>query len=597
MVYDFVAALATDATLDAWDARNETGREMTAPQSEEESIVDKIWLKHYPKGVPAEIDIGEYASLRDVFDVSVAKFAARPAFTCMGKSVTFGELDVLSTAFAAWLQTNGCRKGTRVALMMPNILQYPICLFGVLRAGCTVVNVNPLYTARELEHQLTDSGAEVIVVVENFAHTVQEVVTKTKVRRVVVTSIGELLGVKGLIVDFVLRHVKKMVPAWRLPGAIRLSATLAEGRRVALEHVPLGHDDLAFLQYTGGTTGVAKGAMLLHRNIVANLLQARAWVKPFLDAEGHEVVITPLPLYHIFSLTANCLVFMTLGAENVLITNPRDIPGFVKEMARHRFTAFTGVNTLFNALVNNADFAKLDFTALRMSLGGGMAVQEAVAIKWKEITGCPLIEAYGLTETSPGATINPLDLPAYNGSIGLPLPSTEAILRDDDGKVVAQGQPGEICIRGPQVMAGYWNRPDETAKVLDDEGWLATGDIGVMDERGFIKIVDRKKDMILVSGFNVYPNEIEAVVVMHPGVLECAAVGLPDAKSGEAVKLFVVKKDESLTAEAVMQHCREHLTGYKCPRDVEFRKDLPKTNVGKILRRELRDEMKRKAAA
>ena len=559
--------------------------------------MDRIWLKQYPKGVPAEINIDEYASVRDVFEESVAKFSARPAYTCMGKSITFGELDTLSTAFAAWLQAKGCRKGARVALMMPNILQYPVCLFGTLRAGCTVVNVNPLYTARELEHQLSDSGAEVIVVVENFAHTVQEVAAKTKVKHVVVTSIGEMLGFKGLIVDFVLRHVKKMVPAWSLPGALRLSDVLAEGRRGKLERVPLGHDDLAFLQYTGGTTGVAKGAMLLHRNIVANLLQARAWVRPFLGADGTEIIITPLPLYHIFSLTANCLVFMTLGAENVLITNPRDIPGFVKEMARHKFTAFTGVNTLFNALVNNADFAKLDFSTLRMTLGGGMAVQEAVAIKWKQVTGCPLIEAYGLTETSPGATINPLDLPAYNGTIGLPLPSTEVVLRDDDGKVVAQGLPGEICIRGPQVMAGYWKRPDETAKVLDDDGWLATGDIGVMDERGFVRIVDRKKDMILVSGFNVYPNEIEAVVVMHPGVLECAAVGLPDAKSGEAVKLFVVKKDESLTAESVMQHCREHLTGYKCPRDVEFRKDLPKTNVGKILRRELRDEMKRKAAA
>ncbi len=559
--------------------------------------MDKIWLKHYPKGVPAEINVNEYASLRDVFDESVAKYATRPAYTCMGKTITFGELDTLSTAFAAWLQAKGCRKGTRVALMMPNILQYPICLFGTLRAGCTVVNVNPLYTARELEHQLNDSGAEVIVVVENFAHVVQEVVTRTKVRHVIVTTIGELLGFKGLIVDFVLRHVKKMVPAWSLPGSIGLSEALSEGRRKTFERVPLSHDDLAFLQYTGGTTGVAKGAMLLHRNIVANLLQARAWVKPFLNAEGREIVITPLPLYHIFSLTANCLTFMTLGAENVLIPNPRDIPGFVKEMSRHKFTAFTGVNTLFNALVNNQDFAKLDFSALRMTLGGGMAVQEAVAIRWKEVTGCPLIEAYGLTETSPAATINPLDLPAYNGSIGLPIPSTEVILRNDEGKVVAQGEPGEICVRGPQVMAGYWNRPDETAKVLDDDGWLATGDIGVMDERGFVKIVDRKKDMILVSGFNVYPNEIEAVVVMHPGVLECAAIGLPDAKSGEAVKLFVVKKDEGLTAEAVLQHCREHLTGYKCPRDVEFRKDLPKTNVGKILRRELRDEMKRKAAA
>jgi len=558
--------------------------------------VEKIWLKQYPKGVPAEIDVNEYASLRDVFDESVAKFALRPAYSCMGKSITFGELDTLSAAFGAWLQAMGCRKGARVALMMPNILQYPVCLFGVLRAGCTVVNVNPLYTARELEHQLNDSGAEMIVVVENFAHTVAEVVGKTKVRQVIVTSIGALLGFKGLLVDFVLRHVKKMVPAWSLPGSIRLSEALAAGGNAKLEHVPLAHGDIAFLQYTGGTTGVSKGAILLNRNIVANLLQARAWIKPFLDPNGREIVITPLPLYHIFSLTANCLTFMTLGAENVLIPNPRDIAGLVAEMGKYKFTTFTGVNTLFNALVNNAEFAKLDFSALRITLGGGMAVQEAVAVKWKQVTGHPLIEAYGLTETSPAATINPLDLPAYNGSIGLPISSTEVILRDDGGKEVAQGQPGEICIRGPQVMAGYWNRPDETAKVLDKDGWLATGDIGVMDGRGFVKIVDRKKDMILVSGFNVYPTEIEGVVAMLPGVLECAAVGVPDAKSGEAVKLFVVKKDESLTAEDVLKHCRAQLTGYKIPREVEFRKELPKTNVGKILRRELRDESKRAAA-
>ncbi|HEX9301958.1 MAG TPA: long-chain-fatty-acid--CoA ligase [Casimicrobiaceae bacterium] len=557
--------------------------------------MEKIWLKAYPKGVPAEIDVNEYASVRDVFGEAIAKYAPRPAYTCMGKTITFAELDTLSRAFGAWLQAKGCRKGTRIALMMPNILQYPVCLFGILRAGCTVVNVNPLYTARELEHQLTDSGAEMIVVVENFAHTVAEVVAKTKIRQVTVTSIGELLGFKGLIVDFVLRHVKKMVPAWNLPGSIRLGDALAEGRKAKLEEVPLAHDDIAFLQYTGGTTGVAKGAMLLHRNIIANLMQARAWVRPFIAQDSREIVITPLPLYHIFSLTANCLTFMTLGAENVLIPNPRDIPGFVKEMAKFRFTAFTGVNTLFNALVNNADFAKLDFSALRITLGGGMAVQEAVAVKWRQVTGHPLIEAYGLTETSPAATINPLDLPAYNGSIGLPISSTEVILRDDEGKEVALGEAGEICVRGPQVMAGYWNRPDETVKVLDKEGWLATGDIGVMDDRGFIRIVDRKKDMILVSGFNVYPNEIEAVVVMHPGVLECAAVGVPDAKSGEAVKLFVVKKDPALIAADVMKHCREHLTGYKCPRDIEFRKDLPKTNVGKILRRELRDEAKRAA--
>ena len=556
--------------------------------------MEKIWLKHYPKGVPAEIDINEYKSVREVFEESVTKYAARPSFTCMGKTITFAELDALSAAFGAYLQANGCKKGARVALMMPNILQYPVCLFGILRAGCTVVNVNPLYTARELEHQLIDSGAEMIVVVENFARTVQEVVGKTKVRQVIVTSIGELLGFKGIAVDLVLRHVKKMIPEWKIPGAIRLHDALEAGRRGKLETVPVGHDDIAFLQYTGGTTGVAKGAMLLHRNIVANLLQARAWVRPFLS-DRREVILTPLPLYHIFSLTANCLTFMTLGAENILIPNPRDIPGFVAEMGKHKFTVITGVNTLFNALVNNPEFGKLDFSSLRIALGGGMAVQEAVANKWKQVTGAPLIEAYGLTETSPAATMNPLDLPAFNGSIGLPISSTEVTLHDDAGKDVALGQPGEICIRGPQVMAGYWNRADETAKVMTADGFFMTGDIGVMDERGFVRIVDRKKDMILVSGFNVYPNEIEGVVAMHPGVLECAAVGVPDAKSGEAVKLFIVKKDDALTADEVLKHCRTHLTGYKMPRDVEFRKELPKTNVGKILRRELRDEAKKAA--
>jgi len=557
--------------------------------------MDKIWLKSYPKDIPAEIDVNEYDSVRELFEESVAKYAARPAFSCMGKSISFAELDTLSAAFGGWLQGIGCKKGTRVAIMMPNILQYPVCVFGTLRAGCTVVNVNPLYTARELEHQLKDSGAEVLVCVENFANTVAEVVAKTPVRQVIVTSIGELLGFKGLIVDFVLRHVKKMIPKYSLPGAIRLSDALAEGRKRPLERVEVGHDDIAFLQYTGGTTGVAKGAMLLHRNMVANMLQARAWVKPFLDPNRREVIITPLPLYHIFSLTANCLVFMSVGGENVLIPNPRDIPGFVKEMGKYKFTAITGVNTLFNALVNNADFAKLDFSTLRITLGGGMAVQEAVALKWKEVTGVPLIEAYGLTETSPAATINPLDLPAYNGAIGLPISSTELVLRDDSGKEVALGQAGEICIRGPQVMAGYWQRPDETAKVMDKDGWFATGDVGVMDEKGFVRIVDRKKDMILVSGFNVYPNEIEGVVAALPGVLECAVVGVPDKKSGEAVKLFVVKKDPALTAEQVLAHCREHLTGYKCPREVEFRTELPKTNVGKILRRQLRDEQKKAA--
>ena len=556
--------------------------------------MDRIWLAQYPAGVPAEIDVDRYASVRDALEETLRKFADRPAFSCMGKSITFAELDALTRDFGAYLQSVGCVKGTRVALMMPNILQYPVCLFGTLRAGCTVVNVNPLYTARELEHQLVDSGAEVIVVVENFAHTLEQVIARTRVRLPIVTSIGEFLGFKGVIVDFVLRHVKKMVPAWSISKAVRLSSALRQGRGAKLEHVPLAHDDVAFLQYTGGTTGVAKGAMLLHRNIVANLLQAGAWVGPFLGDERH-VIMTPLPLYHIFSLTANCLVFMNLGGENVLITNPRDIPGFVKELSRYRFTAITGVNTLFNALLNNPEFAKLDFSSLKLTLGGGMAVQEIVAERWKDVTGVPLIEAYGLTETSPAATINPLDLPQYNGTIGLPIPSTDVVLRDDNGKEVPLGQPGEICIRGPQVMAGYWNRPEETAKVIDRDGWFATGDIGVMDEKGYVTIVDRKKDMILVSGFNVYPNEIEGVVAMHPGVLECAAVGVPDAKSGEAVKLFAVKRDDHVTADDIIGHCRRHLTAYKVPREVEFRAELPKSNVGKILRRELR-ELAKKAA-
>jgi long-chain acyl-CoA synthetase len=551
--------------------------------------VDRIWLASYPEGVPATVDVGAYASVRELFEEVCAKYASRPAFTCMGKTITFADLDALSSAFGAWLQGRGLRKGARVALMMPNILQYPVCLFGVLRAGCTVVNVNPLYTPRELEHQLNDSGAEAIVVVENFATTLAAVAARTKVKHVVVTSIGELLGLKGVVVDLVLRHVKKAIPAWSLPGSVRLSDALAQGRKRSLERVPIGHDDIAFLQYTGGTTGVSKGAMLLHRNIVANMLQVRAWIAPVLVEGAREIVITPLPLYHIFALTANCLIFMSLGGENILITNPRDIPAFVKEIGKYRFTAITGVNTLFNALVNNADFGKLDFSRLHITLGGGMAVQEAVAKRWKEVTGKPLIEAYGLTETSPAATINPLDIPEYNGAIGLPIPSTDIELRDDAGKPVPLGAAGEICIRGPQVMAGYWNRPDETAKVMDRDGWFATGDIGMMDERGFVRIVDRKKDMILVSGFNVYPNEIEGVVAMHPGVLECAAVGVPDAKSGEAVKLFIVRKDAALTAEAVVKHCREHMTAYKVPREIEFRAELPKTNVGKILRRELRD--------
>ena len=558
--------------------------------------MERIWLKQYPPGVPSDIDVNQYSSLVALLEESFTKFADRKAFICMDKSISYRDLDEMSQALGAYLQSKGLQKGARVALMMPNVLQYPVSTAAVLRAGYAVVNVNPLYTPRELEHQLKDSGAEMIVVVENFAHTVQQVLANVTLKQVIVTSVGELLGIKGIAVDFALRKVKKMIPAWSIPRAMRLSDALSEGRRKKLERVPIGHEDVAFLQYTGGTTGVAKGAILLHRNIVANLLQARAWISPFLDPNEHEVIITPLPLYHIFSLTANCLTFMTLGAQNVLITNPRDIPGLVQEMAKHKFTTITGVNTLFNALVNNDEFGKLDFKSLRMTLGGGMAVQEAVAEKWHMITGAPLIEAYGLTETSPAATINPLDLPRYNGSIGLPIPSTELMLRDDDGREVPLGQPGEICVRGPQVMKGYWQHPEETAKVLDKDGWFATGDIGVMEPTGHVKIVDRKKDMIIVSGFNVYPNEIEAVVAMHPGVLECAAVGMPDKKSTEAVKLYVVKKDDRLTKDEVLAHCREHLTGYKVPRDVVFRTELPKTNVGKILRRELRDQAKAEAA-
>ncbi|MBS0321363.1 MAG: long-chain-fatty-acid--CoA ligase [Proteobacteria bacterium] len=558
--------------------------------------MERFWVKHYPPGVPAEIDIDEYASLRDMLEATFANYPTRPAFTSMGRSLSFRDLDAQSAAFGAWLQAKGCVKGTRVALMMPNILQYPVALFGALRAGCTIVNVNPLYTSRELAYQLQDSGAEVIVVVENFAHTVETARTGTALKHVVVTSIGEMLGVKGVLVDFVIRHVKKMVQPFSLPGAIRFRDALREGRKLPLARVPLGHDDIAFLQYTGGTTGVAKGAVLLHRNMIANLLQARAWLRPFLGTEQRDVIITPLPLYHIFSLTANCLVFMTLGGENVLIANARDIRALVRTMRHHRFTAITGVNTLFNALLANPDFAKLDFSSLRMALGGGMAVQEAVAKRWKDVTGVTLVEAYGLTETSPAATVNPLNLPAYNGSIGLPIPSTDIVLRDDRGDDVPRGEPGEICIRGPQVMAGYWNKPEETALVMTPDGFLATGDIGVQDDRGYIRIIDRKKDMILVSGFNVYPNEIEGVVAMHPDVLECAAVGVPDARSGEVVKLYIVPKGAGLTEDSVLAYCRRNLTGYKVPRLVEFRAELPKSNVGKILRRELRDEHPKVAA-
>jgi long-chain acyl-CoA synthetase len=553
--------------------------------------MEKIWLKHYPKGVPAEIDYRRYRSIGDLFEKSVATYRDRPAYYNMGKPISFGDLDRMTRDFGAWLQGKGLAKGARVAVMMPNCLQYPIAMFGTLRAGCTVVNVNPLYTARELEHQLKDSGAEVIVVLENFAHTVQEVLARTPVKHVVVTALGDMLGLKGAIVNFVVRKVKKMVPAFDLPGALRFKAVLGESAGLQLKPVQVGHEDIAFLQYTGGTTGVSKGAMLLHRNILANVEQAAAWLLPGVGDE-RAVIITALPLYHIFSLTVNCLLMLKVGGVNILITNPRDIPAFVKELAKHRYNIITGVNTLFNAFLNNADFHKLGFSAVRLCVGGGMAVQKAVAERWKQVTGLTLLEGYGLTETSPCATMNPLDLAEYNGSIGLPLPSTEIVLRDDAGKEVAQGQPGEICVRGPQVMKGYWNRPDETAKVLGPDGFIATGDVGVMDEKGFVRIVDRKKDMILVSGFNVYPNEIEQVVVMHPGVLECAAIGVPDANAGEVPKLFVVKKDAALTEAEIRKHCEANLTGYKRPKFIEFRKELPKTNVGKILRRALRDEAK-----
>ena len=553
--------------------------------------MEKIWLKSYPPGVPAEIDISEFNSVGDVLARSVRLYGPQPAYICMDKSITYDELDRLSTQFAGFLQGElGLPQGARVAIMMPNVLQYPIAAFGALRAGYTVVNVNPLYTPRELEHQLRDSGAEAIVIVENFCTTLQEVVKNTPVKTVVTTGLGDMLGFpKGMIVNFVVKHVKKMVPAWDIPGNINFRDALTRGARHALKPVMVTLDDLAFLQYTGGTTGVAKGAMLTHRNIVSNLTQAYEWIRPFVR-DGNEVIVTALPLYHIFALTANCLTFMRLGAANVLITNPRDIPGFVKELSKHKFSVLTGVNTLFNALLNDPNFGKLDFSAMRVTLGGGMAVQKAVADRWKEITGKPLIEAYGLTETSPAATINPLDLKEYNGAIGLPVSSTEVAIRDDDGNDVPLGQSGELCVRGPQVMKGYYNREDETAKVMMPDGFLRTGDVAVMDEKGFVRIVDRKKDMILVSGFNVYPNEVEAVVAMHPGVLEVAAIGVPDDKSGEAVKVFIVRKDAALTEEAVLAHCRENLTGYKMPRFVEFRQELPKTNVGKILRRVLRDE-------
>lgn len=552
--------------------------------------MEKVWLQSYPKEIPAEISIDHVPSLVALFEKACADYGDMTAYISMGKEMSFRQLDEKSRAFAGWLQAQGLKKGDRVALMMPNLLQYPVALFGTLRAGGVVVNCNPLYTPRELEAQLKDSGAAFIVIVENFAHVLEKVIAHTAVRHVVVTPMGEMLGgLKGALVNFVVRHVKKLVPAWRLPGSLNFAATLSTGASHGFSPVPLGHDDLAFLQYTGGTTGGAKGAMLTHGNICANVVQAYNWIKPQIR-DGGEFIITALPLYHIFALTANCLTFLMVGARNLLIANPRDLPNFIKQWSKYPVSVVTGVNTLFNALLNHPDFAKLDFSTMNITLGGGMAVQAPVAERWKKVTGVPLLQAYGLTETSPAATINPLDMKEFNGAIGLPISSTEVSIRDDSGHEVPLMQVGEICIRGPQVMKGYWQRPEETAAVLGPDGFLRTGDMGYMDKQGFVFVVDRKKDMILVSGFNVYPNEVEEAVALHPGVLEVAAIGVADEHSGEAVKIFVVRKDPALTEQALIEHCRTVLTGYKVPKHVEFRDDLPKTNVGKILRRALKEQ-------
>ncbi|WP_422018184.1 long-chain-fatty-acid--CoA ligase [Roseateles sp.] len=557
----------------------------------------KPWLASYPSGVPAEIDTRVYGSLVQLLDEAFRKHAQRDAALCMGQRMTFAEMDRLSVQLGAWLQAQGLKQGDRVALMMPNLLQYGVAISAILRAGFVVVNVNPLYTPRELAHQLKDSGARAIVVLENFAHTLAEVIDETDVHHVVLASMGDLLSWwKGPLINFAVRHVKKMVPEFRLPAGegrtvVRFNEALSHGDRLHLKKPELGPDDVAFLQYTGGTTGVSKGATLLHRNIVANILQVEAWFQPMLARLPQDMQFTnvcALPLYHIFALTACFMLGARMGHLNILVPNPRDIPGFIETLRGHKIHIFPAVNTLFNALANEPGFSRLDFSELVISNGGGMAVQQATAEKWLKVTGCPVVEGYGLSETSPAATINPLDLRVFNGSIGLPVPSTEIAIRDDDGRDVPLGERGEICIRGPQVMAGYWKRPDETANVMDADGFFKSGDIGIMDERGYVRIVDRKKDMILVSGFNVYPTEIEQVVNLHPGVLECAAVGVPDAKSGEAVKLFVVKSDPALAEEDLSSYCAAQMTAYKRPKFIEFRDDLPKTNVGKILRRELR---------
>ena len=562
--------------------------------------MDKIWLKSYPPGVPAEIDPDQYRSLVQLLDESFVKYAQRNAYVCMDKFLTYGELDQYSRRAAAWLQSRGMQKGARVAIMMPNVLQYPIAIAAILRAGYTVVNVNPLYTPRELEHQLTDAGCEAIIVLENFAHTLQEVLPRTRVKHIVVASMGEMLGgAKGVVVNFVVRNVKKMVPEYTLPNAVRFKDMLAQGARMQFAPVDTAPTDVAFLQYTGGTTGVSKGATLTHRNVIANLLQSEAWSAPVLGVGGDEqtTIVCALPLYHIFALTCCAMWGMRVGALNLLIPNPRDIGGFVKELRKYKVNMLPAVNTLYNALVNHPDFGAVDFSGLKIANGGGMAVQRAVNDKWKAITGVSIIEGYGLSETSPVATCNRADMQGFTGTIGLPVPSTDIAILDDDGQPLPLGERGEIAIRGPQVMAGYWNRPDETAKVMTPDGFFKSGDVGVMDASGAIKIVDRKKDMILVSGFNVYPNELEGVIAAHPGVLECAVIGVPDEHSGEAVKVFVVRKDPSLTKEQLMDYCKEQLTGYKKPKYIEFRNELPKTNVGKILRRVLRDETPAQQAA
>jgi long-chain acyl-CoA synthetase len=551
-----------------------------------------IWREHYPKGVPAEVDLSQYASLRDILENSCARFRELPAFSNMGTSLTYGELDRLSERFGAYLQRHArLAKGARVAIMLPNLLQYPVALFGALRAGFTVVNVNPMYTARELRHQLRDSGAQAIVVLENFAHTLQEVLPDTALKSVITTRIGDMLGLpKSLLVNFVVKHVKHMVPDWKLERALGWQRALELGARERLEAVPLGRDDVAFLQYTGGTTGTAKGAMLTHGNMVANLQQTSAWIGSILK-EGVEVAITPLPLYHVFSLTANCLLFVKWGANNVLITNPRDIPGFIKELKRVRFTAMTGVNTLFNALLNSPAILEVDASALKIAVAGGMAVHRSVAQRWQETMGVALVEGYGLTEASPIVCANPLDAREFSGTVGPPLPSTDISIRGDADAELGVGEVGEICVRGPQVMKGYWNLPEETRNALTADGWLRTGDMGLVNEQGYVKITDRKKDLIIVSGFKVFPNEVEDVATMHPGVLEAGAIGVPDARSGEAVKLIVVRKDPALGEADLLEHCRKHLTHYKLPRHIEFRTEpLPKTPIGKVLRRALRDE-------